>query len=69
MTLFGLIGYPLSHSWSEQWFNQKFREEDPVLHEYHVFPLPDISDLKDLVKNHPRLEGLNVTIPHKVSVS
>ncbi|MBI1306616.1 MAG: shikimate dehydrogenase [Bacteroidetes bacterium] len=67
MRIFGLIGYPLSHSFSPAYFNQKFSKLG-VDAEYHLFPLKNINELDDLIKSNSFLLGLNVTIPYKESV-
>ena len=66
--LFGLIGYPLSHSFSKRYFSDKFQHEGLNDHEYELFPISDIGLLPDLLKEHPALEGINVTIPYKEQV-
>ncbi len=68
MRTFGLIGYPLSHSFSQKYFTEKFEKENIADAEYRLFSLENISGFNDLVKNIPGLIGLNVTIPHKESV-
>jgi shikimate dehydrogenase len=68
MKHFGLIGYPLSHSFSKQYFADKFAREHITDAEYNNYPLEHIKDLQDLLDKHPDLCGLNVTIPHKVNV-
>ncbi len=68
MRLFGLIGYPLGHSFSQKYFSEKFIREGITDARYELFPLPDISGLKQVLKDHPDLCGLNVTIPYKESV-
>jgi shikimate dehydrogenase len=68
MKKFGLIGYPLSHSFSEKYFTKKFEKEDLKDHSYKLFPLPNLSDLPELLASEPDLCGLNVTIPHKIGV-
>ena len=68
MRLFGLIGYPLSHSFSEKYFTQKFEKEKLTACRYELFPIRSISELPDLLKARPELRGLNVTIPYKQSV-
>jgi len=68
MRLFGLIGYPLSHSFSKKYFTEKFEKEDLTGCQYELFPIATITELKDLVKNHVGLEGLNITIPYKEQV-
>ncbi|MEM9981800.1 MAG: shikimate dehydrogenase [Bacteroidota bacterium] len=68
MQLFGLIGYPLSHSFSKQYFTEKFQQMQLKDHAYHLFELPRIEDFPALWKTQPDLVGLNVTIPHKQAV-
>lgn len=65
--IFGLIGYPLSHSFSKNYFNQKFQSEG-INARYLNFELPDIGDLMEVVAEYPNLCGLNVTIPYKEQV-
>jgi shikimate dehydrogenase len=68
MRKFGLIGYPLGHSFSKKYFTEKFANEflnDAV---YENFELPKIDLLPDVVAENPDLRGLNVTIPYKESV-
>lgn len=66
-SIYGIIGYPLSHSFSPGYFNKKFQEEniDAV---YQLFPLQDIGMFPQLLAAHPDLRGLNVTIPYKTTV-
>lgn len=68
MRLYGLIGYPLGHSFSQKYFTAKFAREGITDCRYELFPLPDVRDLPDLLQRHPDLKGLNVTIPHKQAV-
>ena len=68
MRVFGLIGYPLSHSFSQKYFTEKFQRENIHDAEYKLFPLEDISELPLLLKEQPQLRGLNVTIPYKEAV-
>lgn len=68
MKTFGLIGYPLSHSFSEKYFQNKFQKENIRNAEYRLFPLKNISEFTDLLKNNPSLCGLNVTIPYKEKI-
>lgn len=63
--LFGLIGYPLSHSFSKKYFSEKFQEEQIRDCQYELFPLETIDELNGLLKKSPELAGLNVTIPYK----
>jgi shikimate dehydrogenase len=68
MRLFGLIGYPLSHSFSRKYFTEKFGKEAITDASYELFELPDLKALPALLKQNPELRGLNVTIPHKLNV-
>ncbi len=65
--LYGLIGYPLGHSFSQNYFNQKF-EAELINAKYVNFEIPDINELKDVISGHSNLNGLNVTIPYKEKV-
>ncbi len=65
MRLFGLIGYPLSHSFSKKYFTEKFEKEEITECRYDLFPLKTVEELPILIQKHPELEGLNVTIPYK----
>ncbi len=66
--LFGLIGYPLSHSFSEKYFNEKFIREGLKDCRFENFPIASIDEFPELVKSNPGLEGLAVTIPYKQQV-
>ncbi len=68
MKKYGLIGYPLSHSFSKEFFTAKFEKEELSDHVYELFPLPNISDVQALISSQPDLLGLNVTIPHKIGI-
>lgn len=65
--MYGLIGNPLGHSFSADFFNKKFEREGIDEH-YSLFPIPSISELPGLIASHPGLKGLNVTIPYKEQV-
>jgi shikimate dehydrogenase len=65
MRRFGLIGYPLGHSFSGRHFAEKFSREGLDDCRYDLFPLTDVSALPSLISDTPGLEGLNVTIPYK----
>ena len=65
MRLFGLIGYPLSHSFSKKYFSEKFEREGLVDCSYELFPIASIAELPALLNSHSGLEGLNVTVPFK----
>ena len=68
MRLFGLIGYPLSHSFSKKYFKEKFEREGLNDCRYELFPIATIDELKNVLEQHPDLQGLNVTIPYKEKV-
>ena len=67
MKKFGLIGYPLGHSFSRNFFNEKFQSEN-IDAEYVNFEIPTIEDFPQVIVSNPTLEGLNVTIPYKEKV-
>ncbi len=65
---YGLIGYPLGHSFSKNYFAEKFAKENISGNTYENFPLENIDAFPALIKNNPNLSGLNVTIPYKEKV-
>jgi shikimate dehydrogenase len=65
MRRFGLIGYPLTHSFSQRYFTEKFQREGIKNCIYENFEVENISRLPFLLRQFPDLHGLNVTIPHK----
>jgi shikimate dehydrogenase len=67
MDKYGLIGYPLEHSFSRNYFNEKFRNER-IDAEYDNFEIPSIENFKEVLETTPNLRGLNVTIPYKEEV-
>ena len=68
MKQYGLIGLPLTHSFSEKYFAEKFREEKINDVEYLNFPLRNIGEIEALVSGNAEIYGLNVTIPYKEQV-
>ena len=68
MKLYGLIGYPLGHSFSKKYFTDKFQKEGLQDCNYELFPIPSIQDLPSVIYSNPTLKGLNVTIPYKEQV-
>lgn len=66
--LYGLIGYPLSHSFSKHYFSQKFENEGITNSFYDLFPIETIELILPILRSHPNLKGLNVTIPYKEQV-
>lgn len=65
MKEYGLVGFPLSHSFSRKYFTEKFRAERITDSVYELFELSDINQFPELVRRRPNLCGLNVTIPYK----
>lgn len=68
MKIFGLIGYPVEHSFSAHYFRKKFREENLHDHFYELFSLSSLQDFPSLLKSAPALSGLNITIPYKQEI-
>lgn len=68
MRKFGLIGYPLTHSFSKKYFSEKFQKENIRDCEYENFEIKRIDDLPSLMHGYPDLMGFNVTIPYKESI-
>ena len=67
MDRYGLIGYPLGHSFSVGYFNEKFSNEH-INAKYINFEIPSIEDFAEVIESNPELRGLNVTIPYKEQV-
>lgn len=65
--IYGLIGYPLGHSFSRDYFNKKF-ETESIDAEYVNFELPAIDDFQSVIARNPNIRGLNVTIPYKEKI-
>lgn len=65
--MYGIVGYPLTHSFSPAYFNKKF-ETLGLEESYELFPIETIEDFKDILKANPELKGVNVTIPYKQTV-
>lgn len=69
MNRYGLIGFPLTHSFSKKYFTEKFEQlKIANTHCYELFEMEDFNELPALFANYPDLRGLNVTIPHKQNV-
>ena len=66
--LYGLIGYPLSHSFSRKYFSEKFVREGIPDSQYELFPIETIEQFPALLAAYPNLQGLNVTIPYKQQI-
>jgi shikimate dehydrogenase len=67
MDKYGLIGYPLGHSFSISYFNQRFQDEG-INAVYENYEIPTIEALDEVINLNPELKGLNVTIPYKEKV-
>ena len=68
MRKFGLIGYPLTHSFSKRYFTEKFEREGIIDAMYELYPIKDIREFPNLIRSTPALVGMNVTIPYKQEV-
>ena len=66
--IFGLVGFPLSHSFSKDYFSRKFRVAGIRDAVYENFELKKIDEINSLLNSNPAICGLNVTIPYKESV-
>jgi shikimate dehydrogenase len=67
MKKFGLIGKSLKHSFSKDFFNQKFKELNLKNYFYENYEITNINKIRDLIKTNS-LSGLNVTIPYKQEI-
>ncbi|RLD87909.1 MAG: shikimate dehydrogenase [Bacteroidetes bacterium] len=67
MKTYGLIGKKLSHSFSQTYFDEKF-ESLGIEAKYFLFEVGDVSEVKEIIRSHPELVGLNVTIPYKEDI-
>ena len=67
MRRYGLIGYPLTHSFSQKYFTEKFEREGITDCTYSNFSLPQIGELAGVLAD-PELRGFNITIPYKQAV-
>lgn len=68
MRRFGLIGFPLSHSFSKKFFTEKFAAENISGCAYELFPIENVELFPQLIAHDQELEGINVTIPYKLAV-
>ena len=68
IVIYGLIGYPLSHSGSESWFADKLRNEGKAGYLYKKLPLASLDEFPSILDKYPDLKGLNVTIPYKEKI-
>jgi shikimate dehydrogenase len=68
MRKFGLIGFPLGHSFSKLYFSNKFMSESIQDCSYDTYEIEELKYLRDIISNDPEIRGLNVTIPYKSEV-
>lgn len=68
MKNYGLIGFPLTHSFSKKYFTEKFEKEHIEDHAYHLYSLEHLSGFDKFLRNTHHLCGLNVTVPHKIGI-
>lgn len=68
MKKYGLIGFPLTHSFSKRYFSEKFEKEGKTDCQYELYEIPEIEQLPALIASEKNLKGLNVTIPYKEMV-
>jgi shikimate dehydrogenase len=68
MNVYGLIGYPLGHSFSKKYFTEKFENENIADAVFELFPIENIDQFPNLISRVKDLKGLAVTIPHKTTV-
>lgn len=66
--LYGLIGFPLEHSFSKGYFTEKFETSKLTDCRYENFPIENLKNLKSIIESHSDLMGLNITIPYKISI-
>lgn len=68
MRKFGLIGFPLKHSFSKKYFTEKFEREGLRDCQYEMFEIDSVDKIKQVLAENPELIGLNVTIPYKEQI-
>lgn len=69
MELYGVIGKPLQHSMSADYFTRKFASDDDLdSREYRKIELDSLDDLQGYLAEHPNLRGFNVTHPYKEQI-
>ncbi len=68
MKQFGLIGYPLGHSFSKKYFEEKFAKENLQNCVFDLFPIKEIEAFENVIESHLNLVGIAVTIPYKETV-
>jgi shikimate dehydrogenase len=68
MRKFGLIGKSLAHSWSKDYFQEKFRREGLTDCFYENYSLKDLDGLRTMISGDHHLSGLNITLPYKIEI-
>lgn len=68
MRTFGILGYPLTHSFSKGYFEEKFRNEGISGTEFKLFSYPGIESISEMLASEPTLEGFCITLPHKKNI-
>jgi shikimate dehydrogenase len=68
MKLYGLIGFPLTHSFSKNYFMQKFESEGIEDCRFENFELDHINEVQTMLQHNPSLQGFAITIPHKKKI-
>lgn len=67
MQTFGIIGFPLGHSFSKKYFTEKF-EKKSIKAQYLNFEIEHVNEMRMILDQYPNLKGFNVTIPHKQNI-
>lgn len=68
MKTYGIVGFPLTHTFSKIFFTQKFQKEGIPDTQYEIYPIGSAGEIKNLIAEDPSIAGLNVTIPYKQSI-
>lgn len=68
MRTFGLLGFPLTHSFSKGYFDEKFKTENITDARFQLFSFPDVNDMKTVLEQDATMEGFCITIPHKKNI-
>ena len=68
MNKYGLIGYPLGHSFSKKYFTEKFEKENITDCQFDLYEIEEVNSLKEVLSENTELKGMSVTIPHKETV-
>ena len=65
MRQFGIIGYPLTHSFSEKYFTNKFQKEGIADASFASYSIEKVDTIQEIIQTNPNLQGFAITIPHK----